>query len=79
MDLCMYDDILNAIRIADKKLFHFKPSKSGQILRVDKTCFPKPGHIYILYIYRDWKQSSLSHLRIHIHNRIWLMHGIIQH
>ena len=31
MDLCIYDDILDAIRIADKKLLHFKLSKSGQI------------------------------------------------
>ena len=45
MDLCIYDDILDAIRIADKKLLHFKFSKSGQILHVDKTCFPRPGHI----------------------------------
>ena len=41
----MYDDILNAIRITDKMLLHFKLSKSDQILRVDKTCFPRPGHI----------------------------------
>ena len=45
MDLCIYDDILDAIRITDKKLLHFKLSKSGQILHVDKTCFPRPGHI----------------------------------
>ena len=30
--------------IRDKRLLHFKVSKSSQILRVDKTCFPKPGH-----------------------------------
>ena len=45
MDFCTYDDILDTIPITDKKLLHFKPSKSGQILRVDKTCFPRPGHI----------------------------------
>ena len=44
MDFCIYDDILDMIQITDKKLLHFKLSKSGQILRVDKTCFPRPGH-----------------------------------
>ena len=47
MDFCIYDDILDMIQITDKKVLHFKLSKSGQILRVDKTCFPRPGHIYI--------------------------------
>ena len=45
MDVCIYDDILDAIWIADKKLLHFKLSKSGQILHVDKTSFPRPDHI----------------------------------
>ena len=45
MDFCMYDDILDTIQLTDKKLLHFKLSKSGQILRVDKTCFPRPSHI----------------------------------
>ena len=45
IDLCIYDDTLDVIRITDKKLFHFKLSKSDQILRVDKTCFPRPSHI----------------------------------
>ena len=40
MDICTYDDILDTIWITDKKLLHFKLSKSGQILRVDKTGFP---------------------------------------
>ena len=40
-----YDDILDMIQITDKKLLHFKLSKLGQILRVDKTCFPRPCHI----------------------------------
>ena len=46
MDLCTYDDILDAIQITNKTLLHFKLSKSGQILRVDKTCFPRPSHNY---------------------------------
>ena len=46
MDLGIYDDILDAIQIADKKLLYFKPLKSGQILHVDKTCFPRPSHIF---------------------------------
>ena len=46
MDFCIYDDILDTILITDKKLLHFKLSKSGHILCVDKTCFPRAGHIY---------------------------------
>ena len=46
MDFCIYDDILDMIQITDKKLLHFKLSKSGKILHVDKTCFPRPGHIF---------------------------------
>ena len=45
MEFCIYDDILDVIQVTDKKLLHFKLSKSGQILSVDKTCFPRPGHI----------------------------------
>ena len=46
MDFCIYDDNLDMIQIKDKKLLHFKLSKSGQILHVDKTCFPRPSHIF---------------------------------
>ena len=45
MDFCTYNDILDAIWTTDNKLLHFKLSKSGQILCVDKTGFPMPGHI----------------------------------
>ena len=46
MDFCTYDDILDTIWITDKKLLHFQVSKLGQILCVDKTGFPRPGHIF---------------------------------
>ena len=46
MDFCIYDDILDAIQIIEKKLLLFKLSKSNQILCVDKTCFPRLGHIF---------------------------------
>ena len=46
MDFCIYDDILGMIQITDKKLLHVKLSKLGQILHVDKTCFPRPSHIF---------------------------------
>ena len=46
MDFCVYDDTSDMIQITDKKLLHFKLAKSGQILHVDKTCFPRLGHIY---------------------------------
>ena len=44
MNLCIYDDILDALWITDKKL-HFKLSKSGQILCVDKIGLPSPGQM----------------------------------
>ena len=48
MEYCIYDDILDMMQITDKKLLYFKLSKLGQILYVDKTCFPRPSHIYPL-------------------------------
>ena len=46
IDFCIYDDILDKIQpITDKKLLHFKLSKLGQILCVDKTGFLSPSHI----------------------------------
>ena len=50
MDLCIYDVTLDMIQIAHKKLLHVKLSKSGQTLRVDKTCFPRPSHILSYFI-----------------------------
>ena len=41
-----YDDILDTIQITDNMLSRFKLSKSGHILRADKTGFPRSGHIY---------------------------------
>ena len=58
MDFCIYDNILDMIRITDKKLLHFKLSKSGKILRAHKTCFPRPSHTYIyIYIYISYIYS----------------------
>ena len=48
MEFYIYDNILNTIHITGKRLLHFKLSKSGQILCVDNTCFPRPGHNYWL-------------------------------
>ena len=45
-DFCIYDDILDKIQTTTKKLLYFELSKLGQILHVDKTCFPRLGHIY---------------------------------
>ena len=44
IEVYTYDDMLDTIWITDKKLFHFKLSKSGQDLHVDKTGFPRPSH-----------------------------------
>ena len=45
MDFCICDGILDMMHITDITLLHFKLTKSGQILCVGKTCFPRPGHI----------------------------------
>ena len=45
IDICNYDDTLGTIWITNKKLLHFKLSKSFQILRLDKTGFPKTSHM----------------------------------
>ena len=41
MDVCIYDDIVDIIHTKLKKLLYFKLSKSGEILHVDKTGFPR--------------------------------------
>ena len=61
MDFCIYDDILNTITIAGKKLLHFKLSKSDQILHVDKTGFPRPGHICYLFYFLFHTRLIYSH------------------
>ena len=48
MDFCIYDDIIDIIRITDKKLIHFKLSESGQILHVDNTSFPMQARSHII-------------------------------
>ena len=42
IDFCIIDDILDVTLITD--LLHFRLSKSGQLLHVDKTGFPRPSH-----------------------------------
>ena len=44
---CTYDKIYINILCLELKLFNFKNSKFAQILHVDKTCFLRPGHIYV--------------------------------
>ena len=53
MECCIYDDdIVVAILVKDKKLLHFEVSQLGQILRVDKTGFLRPGYklVYLTHI-----------------------------
>ena len=47
IDFCIYDDIVDTIQIIEEKLLHFKLLKLGQMLRVVKTYFPRPGHILL--------------------------------
>ena len=58
MDFWIHDEIVDTIRITDKKLLHFELSKSGQILHVDKIGFPKPSHIYCNQLYISIKLAS---------------------
>ena len=44
-------------QIWSQMLLHFKLSKSGQFLRVDKTGFPRPGHKYT-YIITPYHQGG---------------------
>ena len=72
MDFCIYGDIFNAVLIIDKKLLRFKLSKSGQILHVDKTGFPSPGHILMQYVQRRcnlYCQASEQSSNINIINQ----------
>ena len=50
---CTCVKICIIMQSSQAKLFNFKNSKFGQILRVDKTCFLRPGHIlsYILLFF----------------------------
>ena len=65
MDFCIYDDILDAILITDKNLLHFKLSKLGQIIRVDKTGFLRPSHIYVYH-----KINVLMFIRLIFHKLV---------
>ena len=51
MDFCIHDDILDTRQITNENLLHFKLSKLGHILHVDKTGFPRPGHIFYALVY----------------------------
>ena len=50
MDFGTYDDILDTLWITDKKILHFKLSKSGKSLHVDKTGFPRPDHKFNIIV-----------------------------
>ena len=54
-----YDDISDTIWSTDKKLLHFKLSKLGQILHVDKTGSPRPGHKYSYLKHKMWFGNCL--------------------
>ena len=49
----------------DKKLLHFNLSKSGQILHVDKTGFPRPGYI-CKFPFSLWYHCNFTHNDIKI-------------
>ena len=42
--LCIYDELCVKILFCQDEILHFKDRNLGQILRVDKTCFLRPGH-----------------------------------
>ena len=43
--LCIYDELSVKILFCHDEILYFKDQNLGQILRVDKTCFLRPGHI----------------------------------
>ena len=49
MDSCIYVNILDTMRITNKKLLHFKLTKSHQILHVGKTGSPRPSYIQMSF------------------------------
>ena len=67
--------ILDASWITDKKLLHFKLSKSGQTLCVDKTCFPRPGHNFS-YTKNEYLYYSL--VFVHGHHVYMCMYNSAQ-
>ena len=71
MDFCICDDVLHMIQITDKKLLHFKLSKLGQNLRVDKTCFPRPSHIYF-YKLIEKEETKVRLVCNYLHHSITL-------
>ena len=46
--MCIYDELCVKILFCHDEILHFKDRNLGQILRVDKTCFLRPSHIYIV-------------------------------
>ena len=59
----MYNDVFDTIQITNKKLLHFKLSKSGQNLCVDKIAFSRPGHIFNVATY-IWPLRSILALKM---------------
>ena len=54
MKFCINDEVFFTILIKTKGLLHYKVFKLDQILHVDKTCFLRPGHIYVcIYIFQQ--------------------------
>ena len=47
-----------------KNVLHFKLSKSDQILCVDKTCFPRPGHISIISLFSLMYGTILTFIKL---------------
>ena len=82
MEFCIYDYILDTIHITGKKLLHFKCSKSGQILHVDTTGFPRPSHIWLCMITyslhtRPIRSNFIRDIgRWEVHKLYWLYHII---
>ena len=60
----MYDEICVKIVCFQNELLHFEDWNFGQFLRVDKTCFLRPGHNYVGLL------QIRSHILCCIHNII---------
>ena len=72
--LYIYDEICVKMLCLQDEILHFKDRNLGQILHVDKTCFLRPGHIFVLrnYIVFMISYCSIAQVfaRVHTHAHV---------
>ena len=68
LGICAYNyyEICVKMLCCQDEILHFKDQNLGQILRVDKTCFLRPGHIIVTQTYVAASCQHLSGLPTYI-------------